>query len=98
MSDLVAAPDALASAATNLERIRAALSAANGAAAAPTTGVVASAADDISVAVASFLSGHAQQYQALSERIGDFHQQIAQLLNSNAGSYAAAEAANAKPL
>ena len=83
MSYLVAAPELLASAATDLEGIGTALTAANGAAAAPTT---------------AFFARHAQEYQALGARVSAFHQQFVQAMNAGAGSYAAAEAANASPL
>ena len=41
---------------------------------------------------------HAQAYQALSAQAAIFHQQFVQALNSGAATYAAAEAANASPL
>ena len=69
MSLLVAAPEVLASAATDLEGIRSALSAAEVAAATPTSGVVAAGADEVSTAVASLFSGHGQAYQELSARV-----------------------------
>jgi PE family len=53
MSYVVAVPEMLASAATDLECIGSALSAANAAAAAPTTAVVAAAGDEVSAAIAS---------------------------------------------
>lgn len=95
MSVLVVAPDLLASAAANLEVIRAALNAGHATAAVPTTGLVAAGADEVSVAVAALFNGHAQQYLSLSARAGAFHRQFVQALNSGAASYLAAESTNA---
>src|SRR5271163_4814200 len=98
MSYLAAAPEFLASAATDLSNIGSALTAANGAAAAPTTRVLAAGADEVSAAVASLFAGHAQAYQALSAQASTFHAQFVQALNGAGGAYASAEAANASPL
>ncbi|BBX75655.1 hypothetical protein BST45_19325 [Mycobacterium shinjukuense] len=57
MSLVVAAPDALVATATELAGIGSALSAANLAAAAPTTGVLAAGADEVSAAVAALFPG-----------------------------------------
>ena len=94
----MAAPEFLVSAASDLEGIRSALGAANAAAAAPTTGVLAAGADEVSAAIASLFSGHAQAYQTLSAQAATFHQQFVQALTAGANSYAGAEAANASPL
>jgi hypothetical protein len=66
MSFVIAAPEALAAAASNLAGIESALSAANAAAGAHTTAVLAAGADEVSAAIAAVFSGHAQGYQALS--------------------------------
>ncbi|MFV4621087.1 PE family protein, partial [Mycobacterium tuberculosis] len=55
-------------------------------------------AADTSSAPASLFSGNAQAYQALSAQAAAFHQQFVRALSSAAGSYAAAEAANASPM
>src|SRR5258708_27027739 len=49
-------------------------------------------------AVAALFGAHAQSYQALSAQATAFHDQFVQALTSGAGSYAAAEAANASPI
>ncbi len=98
MSYVIAAPEMLTGAATDLAGIGAALQSANGAAAAPITGVLAAGADEISAAVAALFSGHALDYQALSTQMAGFHQQFVTALNSAGASYAAAEAASANPL
>ncbi|WP_231999066.1 PecA family PE domain-processing aspartic protease [Mycobacterium sp. 1081908.1] len=74
------------------------VSAAQAAAAAPTTGVLAAAGDEVSTAIAAMFSQYASAYQALSAQAGAFHAQFVQALNAGAGGYAATEAANATPL
>ena len=94
MSLLVVAPD-LTSAAAELENIGSSLAAAHLAAAAPTTGLAAAAADEVSEAVADLFAGYGQTYQVLITQAGAFQQQFLQTLNSAAGSYVAAEEAGA---
>ncbi len=98
MSYVVAVPELLASAATDLERIGSTLSTANAAAAAPTTTVAAAAEDEVSAAIASLFSRHAKEFQTLSAQAQAFHSQFTQVLTRAGASYAAAEAANANPL
>ncbi|REQ17293.1 PE family protein, partial [Mycobacterium tuberculosis] len=66
MSFVSVAPEIVVAAATDLAGIGSAISAANAAAAAPTTAVLAAGADEVSAAIAALFSGHAQAYQALS--------------------------------
>jgi hypothetical protein len=73
-------------------------SAANAAAAADTSNVVAAGADDVSEAVASVFGAHAQAYQVISAQTATFHEQFVQLLSAGAGAYSGAEAANVSPL
>ena len=96
MSFLIAAPEMMAAAATDAARIGSTISEANASAAVPTTGVLAAGADEVSAAIASLFSGHAEAYQALSAKASAFHQQFVQLLNGGAASYAQTEAANAE--
>ena len=98
MSYLVAVPEMLASAATDVEDIGSSLSAATAAAAAPTTVVAAAGADEVSSAIAALFSSHAQAHQALSAEAAVFHTQFVQALTGAANAYAEAEAANAGPL
>jgi hypothetical protein len=98
LGDLEVVPEALASAAKQLDDIGSTLSASNQTAAAPITSGLAAGADDVSAAAAEVLEGHAQDYQALSAQISAFHQQFVQALLSSATSYAGTEAANATPL
>jgi hypothetical protein len=95
MSYLMADPDRLMAAAGELAGIGSALSEANTAAEAPTAGVLAAGADEVSSAVAALFSSHAQTFQALSADAAAFHQQFVQLLTSAGGSYAGADASGA---
>jgi len=63
-----------------------------------TTGVLAAAEDEVSVAIAALFSAHGQGYQALSAQAAAFHGRFVQALTGAAGAYTAAEAANASPL
>jgi PE family len=98
MSLVIATPEFVTAAATDLANVGSSLSEANAAAAASTTGVVVAAGDEVSAAIASLFSGHAQAFQALSAQTAAFHAQFMQALNAAGGAYAAAEAANALPL
>ena len=98
MSYVVAVPEFVASAASDLAAIGSRLSAAHLAAAVPTTAVVAAAGDEVSAAIASLFSGHAQAQQALSAKAAVFHTQFVQALTGAANAYTGAEAANAAPL
>ena len=98
MSFLVVAPEWVESATGDLASIRSVLNTAHLAAAAPTTGIAAAGADEVSAAVASLFGDFGQEFQALSAQATRFHTQFVQALNSAGGSYLAAEAANASPL
>ena len=98
MSFVIAAPEFVTAAASDLANVGSTISTANAAAAAPTTGVLAAGADEVSATVATLFGAHGQAYQAISAKTAAFHQQFVRLINSGAGSYAAAEAANASLL
>ncbi|OBG39012.1 hypothetical protein A5672_15710 [Mycobacterium alsense] len=95
VSLLVVAPDGLTSAAMDLEDIGSSVTAAHLAAAVPTTGLAAAAADEVSEAMAALFAGYGQEFQALIARAGAFHQGFLQALDSAAGAYVAAEEASA---
>jgi hypothetical protein len=94
MSFVTTQPEALITTAGTLAALGSVLSAHNAAAAAPTTGVVAPASDEVSAQTAASLAGHAQNYQAVSAQAAAIHQQFVAMLTSNANSYADAEAVN----
>ena len=98
MSFVIAVPEMVVSAASNLTSLGSMISEANAAAVAPTTGVVAAAGDEVSAAIASLFSSHARDFQALSAQAAAFHAQFVQALAGAGNSYAATEAANASLL
>src|SRR5258708_806543 len=69
MSFVIAAPEFLTQAASDLANIGSTINAASTAAAAPTAGVLAAGADEVSAAVAALFAAHAQGYQALSAQV-----------------------------
>lgn len=95
MSFVTTQPEALTAAAGNLTGIGSAMSAQNAAAAAPTTGVIPAAADEVSALTAAQFAAHAQMYQAVSAQAQAIHEMFVNTLGTSAGSYAATEAANA---
>jgi hypothetical protein len=92
MSFLIAAPDLVTAAASDLANVGSALTEANAAAVVPTTGVMPAALDEVSATIAALFGTHAQAYQALSAQATRFHSQFVQLLNAGANAYAGAEA------
>ncbi|WP_156771904.1 PE family protein, partial [Mycobacterium sp. 1245805.9] len=92
MSFLVALPNGLEAAATELAGIGTSLGEANGAAAAVTTELSAAGADEVSATIASLFGAHAQAYQALSTRAAAFHQEFVQAMQAAAAAYAGAAA------
>jgi hypothetical protein len=98
MSSLVAAPQLLADAASDLAGLGSTIKTANAAAAAPTTGLLPAAADEISTEIASLFSAHGQGFQRLSAQVAAFHEQFVQSLSASAHAYATAEASAARTL
>lgn len=92
---VTADPEALKAAAGALQAIGSALEAQNAAAAAPTTGVIPAAADEVSMLAAMQFAAHAQLYQQVSAQAMAIHEMFVNALNLSSGSYAATEAANA---
>ena len=79
MSYVIAAPEIMATAASDLARIGSIVGAANAVALVPTTGVLAAGADEVSAAIATVFDAHAQAYQALGAQAAAFHNQFVQL-------------------
>lgn len=96
MSFLSVIPDAVTSAAGDLASVGSALGAANAAAAGPTTGIAAMAADEVSAAVRSIFATLAADYQAVSAQAAAFHSQFLGLLNGGVVAYLGTEIANAE--
>ncbi|WP_156763723.1 PE family protein, partial [Mycobacterium sp. 852002-50816_SCH5313054-b] len=97
MSFVIAAPDMVAAAASDLAGIESALGAAR-AAAVSTTGVLAAAEDEVSAAIAALFSAHGRYFQGLGAQAVAFHDHFTQTLRGAAGAYRGTEAANASPL
>lgn len=88
-------PETLTAAADNLQAVGATVSTVNAAAAAPTSGVIPAAADEVSALTAAQFAAHAQMYHAVSAHAAAIHQAFVAVLADSAGSYAATEATNA---
>ena len=95
MSFVTTQPELLTVAAASLQGIGSAMTAGNAAVAAPTTGVVPAAADEVSALTSAQFAAHAQMYQAVSAQAAAIHEMFVNTLGTSAASYAATEAANA---
>src|ERR1700678_819760 len=95
MSFVSTQPAELSAAAENLQGIGSAMTAQNAAAAAPTTGVLPAAADEVSALTAAQFATPPQMYQAISGQAAAIHDMFVRTLGVSAGSYVATEAANA---
>lgn len=95
MSFVTTHPEGLTSAAGDLQTIGSAISAENAVSAAPTTGVVPAASDEVSALTATQFAAHAQLYQAVAAQATVIHDQFVAALATSGVSYAATEAANA---
>ena len=98
ISFVIAVPEMVTDAATNLAGIGSTITSANAAAAAPTTAIMAAADDEVSAAITALFSQHASAYQAVSAQAEAFHSRFVAVLTSGGLAYAATEASNASPL
>ena len=98
MSYVIAAPEMMAAAATDLANVGSDLSAAHSAAAQATVALTPAAADEVSVGIAHLFSKHAAGFQALAGQAAVSHDQFVHSLKASAGAYTSAEAANAAAL
>ncbi|MCV7078114.1 PE family protein, partial [Mycobacterium szulgai] len=94
MSYVWISPEVVAAAAADLAGVGSSVSAANAAAAASTTQVLAAGADEVSAEIAALFGGFGQEYQAISLQVQSFHRQFVQSLQFGINAYAAAEATN----
>ena len=95
MSFVTTQPENLAAAVAQLQSIGSAMSVQNATAAAPITGMVPAAADEVSALTAAQFAAHAQLYQAVSAQATAIHELFVNTLGISSGSYAVTEAANA---
>jgi PE family len=98
MSFVTTEPEALASAAGDLQGIGDSVHAGSVAATAATTGVTPPAADVVSALTAAQFTAQARLYRAVSTQAAAEQDLTATTLGTSAGSYAAAEAANSSAL
>jgi PE family len=95
VSFLTVQPEALVSAAADLDGLGYVLRSGNALAAAPTAGVTPAAADVVSALTAAQFAAHAGGYQAVAARAAAIHDLLVTTLRVGSGSYHATEAANA---
>jgi hypothetical protein len=93
MSYVIADPQMITSAATDLAAIGSDVNAVHLVAAARTTSVIPAAADEVSASIAQLFSQHAANYQATAAQAAAFNDQFVQHLTAGAFSYANIEAA-----
>lgn len=98
MSVLTTVPEAMESAAGDLQGIGASMSAGSAAAAAPTTGVIPPAADVVSALTAAQFAAHAQLYQAMSAQATAQQSLFATTLGTSGALYGYTEATNSSTL
>jgi hypothetical protein len=92
VSYVIADPELMTSAASDLASIGSNVSAAHMVAAARTVAVIPAAADEVSAGIAHLFSQHAQDYQALAGQALAFHEDFVHHLSTGAASYADIEA------
>jgi PE-PPE domain/PE family len=93
VSYVISEPQLMASVAAGINGIGANLSAANAAAAGPTSGLAAAAADEVSEALANAFGAYGTEYQSLVGALERWHGQFAQTLTGAATAYAQTESA-----
>jgi hypothetical protein len=98
MAYLLANPELIAAAVSDLATIGSDLRASQLAAAARTTSVVPAAADEVSAAIANLMSNNALAFQEMRQSASTFHQQFANNVNAAAAAYSGAESAAATKL
>jgi methionine synthase II (cobalamin-independent) len=98
MSYVIADPEMMTSAASDLATFGSNVSAAHMVAAAPTVAVLPAAADEVSTGIAQLFSQHAADYQAMAAQAAAFNDQFVQTLKSGGAAYAQADATSAATL
>lgn len=94
MSFVTTNPEALTVAAGNLQVLGSAMAAQNAAAAAPTTGVLPAAADEVSALQATQFAAYGTLYQQISAQATAIQDLFVHTLRTSADTYGATEAAN----
>src|SRR5262249_34977991 len=91
---VIAVPELMAEAATDLATIGTNLSAAHMTAAADTVAVLPAAADEVSASIAHLFSGYGDDFQKKAGQAATSYAQFVQHLTASAGAYVSAEDAN----
>lgn len=94
MSFLTTQPEALTYAAGKLQTLGSGMAAESAAAAAPTTGLVPAAADEVSALQATLFAAYGSLYQAINAQAAAIHDLFVNTLGASAGSYTATESLN----
>jgi hypothetical protein len=84
----------MAAAATDVEGIGSAISAAHADAAGPTSGLLAPAADEVSTAITNLFGAYSREYQSVVRHAAAFHDEFTRALAGAGNAYASAEGAN----
>ncbi|OBJ79806.1 hypothetical protein A9W97_29560 [Mycobacterium gordonae] len=91
---MLANPELIAQAATDLTAIDTELNAAQSQAAGPIQALLPAAADEVSAGITQLFSQHAADFQKVAAQASAYHEQFVQKMATAAGSYAAAETVN----
>jgi hypothetical protein len=94
MSFVTAQPEALTYAAGKLQTLGSAMAAESAAAAAPTTGLVPAAADEVSALQATIFTAYGTLYQSVNAQATAIHELFVSTLGASAGSYMSTESLN----
>ncbi|HTY31587.1 PE family protein [Mycobacterium sp.] len=94
MSFVTTQPEALVYAAGKLQIIGSAMAGESAAAAAPTTGLIPAAADEVSVLQATIFAAYGSLYQSVNAQATAIHELFVSTLGASAGSYASTESLN----
>ena len=78
MTELLVDPQIVTTVAANIDGIGSSIKAATAAAAAPTSGVLAAAADEVSAAIANLFGAHGQEFQAVVNQVEAYQTQFQQ--------------------
>lgn len=94
MSFVTTQPEALTYAAGKLQTLGSAMSAESAAAAAPTTGLIPAAADEVSALQATIFAAYGSLYQSVNDQATAIHELFVNTLGASAGSYTTTESLN----
>ena len=94
MANVIVAPEAITTAASDLATIGSDLNADHTSAAIRTTALIPAAADEVSASIAQVFSHYGGGFQALTGKAAAFHEQFVHNLTTGASSYTSTEAAS----